>query len=453
MVGRGEGAVVSGFASNGFPAIASGVTAPAGRPLGVTLLSIFFAAGTVPSTATALALAFPGAWSEVMWRLKPEAPGQFAQLGAAAIPLMLTVAAACAGASVGLWIRRAWGRRLAMGVLGVILSGDALNANFWGDWRTLIGLLVGGTMLAYLFSDRVRAWFSASRLRGTTRLCRRGVHQRVVIPPRATASEFFSPGPGRGVLGAWPIALWHCAEGDLGNIRAELLRLLRHQVAPSSRRVSARESATKTPAVAINSWLAGTEPRRSHDWLESRLKDRSHLNLPPSSEAIVPSHSQTLPPGAREGPPRTRATSRHLPHPTIAALALLSSSAPPRFCPATTPPRPEDDRGVVDPQDEKAGGADVHVAARPFEGGEVGEVEPVQPLRDLEEHRGEHAGQQRRAPRQPADRREAVGDVEERDSRTPRPAPRPRTGPATTRRRPSAAPARRPWPAAAPGRC
>ena len=159
MVGRGEGAVVSGFASNGFPAIPSGVTAPADRPLGVTLLSIFFAAGTVPSTATALALAFPGAWSEVMWRLKPEAPGQFAQLGAAAIPLMLTVAAACAGASVGLWIRRAWGRRLAMGVLGVTLVGDALNATLRGGWRTLIGLPVGGIMLAYLFSDRVRAWF------------------------------------------------------------------------------------------------------------------------------------------------------------------------------------------------------------------------------------------------------------------------------------------------------
>ena len=47
--------------------------------------------------------------------------------------------------------------------------------------------------------------------------------------------------------------------------------------------------------------------------------------------------------------------------------------------------------------------------------GEVGQIEPVQPLGDLEQHRGEDGGQQGRPPGQPADRGEAVGDVEERD--------------------------------------
>jgi hypothetical protein len=129
------------------------------RPPGVTALSIFFAACTIPTTASALALAFPRAWSVAMWRLKPEAPAQFARLGPVVIPLMIGVAAACAAASVGLWTRQAWGRGLAISILGVNLLGDTLNAIARGDSRTLIGLPIGGAMLVYLFTSRVRAWF------------------------------------------------------------------------------------------------------------------------------------------------------------------------------------------------------------------------------------------------------------------------------------------------------
>ena len=133
---------------------------PAGRrPLGVTALSLFFAAGTIPATLSALALAWPGVGSDAMWRLKPEAPGQFARLGSVAIPLMVGVAAACIAASVGLWRRRRSGYRIAIGLLAVNLLGDALNAVLRGDWRTLIGLPVGGAMLGYLLSSRVREWF------------------------------------------------------------------------------------------------------------------------------------------------------------------------------------------------------------------------------------------------------------------------------------------------------
>jgi hypothetical protein len=136
---------------------------PAGRrPLGVTALSLFFSAGTIPATLTAVALAWPGAWSEAMWRLKPEAPGQFARLGVLAIPLMVVVGAACVAAAVGLWTRRTWGHRTAIGLLAVNLLGDTLNAVIRGDWRTLIGLPIGGVMLAYLLSHPVRQWFATS---------------------------------------------------------------------------------------------------------------------------------------------------------------------------------------------------------------------------------------------------------------------------------------------------
>jgi hypothetical protein len=129
------------------------------RPVGVSALSFFFAAGTIPSSAAAVALAFPGTWSERMWRLKPEAPADFAHLGPVAIPLMLIVAAACAGAALGLCNRRRWGHRLAVGLLTVNLIGDSLNAILRHDWRTLIGLPIGAVMLAYLLSRQVREWF------------------------------------------------------------------------------------------------------------------------------------------------------------------------------------------------------------------------------------------------------------------------------------------------------
>jgi hypothetical protein len=129
------------------------------RPAGLTALAIFFAIGTIPAAATALALAWPGAWSEAMWRLKPEAPADLARVGPMAIPLMSVVAAACIAAAVGLWTGARWGQRLATGVLAVNLLGDTLNAVLRSDWRTLIGIPIGGAMLAYLLSRRARVWF------------------------------------------------------------------------------------------------------------------------------------------------------------------------------------------------------------------------------------------------------------------------------------------------------
>lgn len=97
----------------------------------------------------------------MIWRLKPEAQQDFARLGWCAIPLMIIVVAACAGAAVGLWQRRSWGRRLAVMLLSVNLLADLLNGIVRGDWRTLIGLPIGGAMIAYLLSRPIRGWFAA----------------------------------------------------------------------------------------------------------------------------------------------------------------------------------------------------------------------------------------------------------------------------------------------------
>ncbi|HEY4648840.1 MAG TPA: DUF2127 domain-containing protein, partial [Gemmatimonadales bacterium] len=92
----------------------------------------------------------------------PAARTGFEALGNWAVPLMLLVAAACAGAAVGLWWGKLWGYRLALTVLSVNLMGDIFNALVRGDRRTLIGLPIGGAMIAYLLSRRIRERFNAA---------------------------------------------------------------------------------------------------------------------------------------------------------------------------------------------------------------------------------------------------------------------------------------------------
>jgi len=141
------------------PAVASEVTA---RPAGLVLLPLFFVFGTLMSTVTALALAVPGTWSESLWRLNPAARTGFEAMGGWGVPLMVLVAVACAGAAVGLWLQRPWGHRLAVTVLSLNLVGDVSNALIRGDRRTLIGLPIGGAMIAYLLSRRIRERFKTA---------------------------------------------------------------------------------------------------------------------------------------------------------------------------------------------------------------------------------------------------------------------------------------------------
>jgi hypothetical protein len=129
------------------------------RPLALTALSGFFALGTLMSGMSAASLARPGSALEPMWRLNPEAREALGQLGPWAVPLLVSVAATCAGSAVGLRRERRWGHRLAVGVLAANLVGDLLNALVRGDRRTLVGLPIGGAMLAYLLSRSIRGRF------------------------------------------------------------------------------------------------------------------------------------------------------------------------------------------------------------------------------------------------------------------------------------------------------
>src|SRR6266480_4701921 len=123
-------------------------------PLGIKLLSIFFALGAVICLITIAGLLFPGGALEPIWRLNPDAHVQFQKIGRLSILLMFVVGSACALAAIGLATRARWGRQLALAILVVNLIGDLLNAFVRHDLRTLIGLPIGGAMIAYLLIAR-----------------------------------------------------------------------------------------------------------------------------------------------------------------------------------------------------------------------------------------------------------------------------------------------------------
>ena len=123
-------------------------------PVGIKLLSAFFAFGAGVCLLTIIALLFPGGALESIWRLNPNAHTAFQKMGKLSILLMIVVGSACASAAIGLATRARGGPQLALGILIVNLIVDLLNAFLRHDLRTLIGLPIGGAMIAYLLIAR-----------------------------------------------------------------------------------------------------------------------------------------------------------------------------------------------------------------------------------------------------------------------------------------------------------
>lgn len=97
---------------------------------------------------------------DAIWRVNPQARQSFAGMGFGAPILMSVVCVACALAAVGLLRRRHWGRLLAIAILCVNLIGDTVAAFIRDDLRTLIGLPIAGSLIAYLMLTKVRRWFT-----------------------------------------------------------------------------------------------------------------------------------------------------------------------------------------------------------------------------------------------------------------------------------------------------
>jgi hypothetical protein len=125
-------------------------------PFGLRLLAVFFAFGAVMCALTIVLLLFPGTPLDAAWRLNPEAHHSFQTLGILSVLIMAIVGSSCAAASIGLIRGAPWGRTVALIVLAINLVGDAVNAVFRHDYRALIGIPVGGALIAYLCSTRIR---------------------------------------------------------------------------------------------------------------------------------------------------------------------------------------------------------------------------------------------------------------------------------------------------------
>jgi uncharacterized membrane protein (DUF2068 family) len=124
------------------------------RPVGVAAVSVFFAFGAVMAALAFTMLLFPGSELDRLWQLNPQAKPGLTALGASGVMLMAVVCATGATAAIGLWRCRWWGLWLAVGGLAVNLAADLGNAVIRHDWRTLVGLPIGGAIISYLIARR-----------------------------------------------------------------------------------------------------------------------------------------------------------------------------------------------------------------------------------------------------------------------------------------------------------
>ena len=129
------------------------------RPVGITLLSIFFSFGALVSFTVFVSLLFPRSFLEQMWRLNPRAREAFTSVGAWAVVLMGAVCVSCALAALGLWRGARWGYRLALALLVINMLGDIANVILGTEPGAVAGVPIVVAILTYLMSRRVRRFF------------------------------------------------------------------------------------------------------------------------------------------------------------------------------------------------------------------------------------------------------------------------------------------------------
>ncbi|MFN8475107.1 MAG: hypothetical protein U0822_23195 [Anaerolineae bacterium] len=95
-----------------------------------------------------------------MWRLNPQGREALAGLGVWATALFAGVSILCACCALGLWTGRRWGYILALAVLIVNIASDVVSAFMGMQLRAVVGIPIVALIVAYLFTRRVRHFFS-----------------------------------------------------------------------------------------------------------------------------------------------------------------------------------------------------------------------------------------------------------------------------------------------------
>jgi hypothetical protein len=136
------------------------------RPVGITLLSIFFSFGALISFTVFISVLFPGSFLEPLWRLNPQAREAFASVGVWAVVLMFAVCVSCSLAARGLWRGARWGYLLALTLLVFNMIGDVANVILGTEPGTIVGVPIVVAILTYLMSRRVRRFFKRMKDEG-----------------------------------------------------------------------------------------------------------------------------------------------------------------------------------------------------------------------------------------------------------------------------------------------
>jgi len=110
----------------------------------------FFAFGTTMCVLTIVLLVYPGTGLDSVWRLNPDAHSAFRSFGNWAVLLMAALGTSCAIAAIGLWRGLRWGVQIAVMILSLNIVGDLVNAFARHDYRSLIGVAIGGAMILHL---------------------------------------------------------------------------------------------------------------------------------------------------------------------------------------------------------------------------------------------------------------------------------------------------------------
>lgn len=131
------------------------------RPVGITVLSIFFWAATAITLIAAVSLLFPDGFLEPIWRLNPRGRATLGAFGMWAVLLFFVVVSACAVAALGLWQKRWWGYFTGIGVLSLNLLGDPVNVVSGNEPRAIIGVPIAALIIIYLLRPKVRKFFNS----------------------------------------------------------------------------------------------------------------------------------------------------------------------------------------------------------------------------------------------------------------------------------------------------
>lgn len=110
----------------------------------------------------AITLLHPGTFLNDIWSLNPAAHRDLFPFRKPAGVMFLLIAATAAIAGYGWLRRRTWGWRLAVLGIGTQVVGDCVNLVRGDLVRGGAGLLIGGALLIYLLSDKIKSNFNSA---------------------------------------------------------------------------------------------------------------------------------------------------------------------------------------------------------------------------------------------------------------------------------------------------